>query len=216
MDSPDRYKSTTAFTDLLFNILVGFVFLFLIAFLLINPVAKKGDIIVPAEFIIVLTWPDDRGDDIDLWVADGSDHLVGFSRRDSGTMFLDRDDLGVMNDTTQINGETVIVNVNREVVSIRGKVSNDYRISVHLYRKASYYDNYVKDPSGKTHSQTEEIPVTIEVIKINPYQIVYKQTKNMTTHGQVVNFPSFTVNNDGYAMNIIDGTESVVPVSGTN
>lgn len=212
MDSPSKYKSSIAFTDLLFNILVGFVFLFLIAFLLINPIAKKGDIVVPAEFLIVMTWPDTFSDDVDLWVSDKSDHLVGFSRKDSGTMFLDRDDLGLMNDSTVINGEAVIVNINREVVSIRGKSANDYRISVHLYRKATGYESYIKNPGTPPPTKTE-IPVTVEVIKINPYRIVYKETKILDTNGQIANFPSFSVTNDGYAVDIIEGTESIVPLS---
>ena len=42
----DRYKTSIAFIDLLFNITIGLAMLFIIAFLLINPIAKKGDIIV--------------------------------------------------------------------------------------------------------------------------------------------------------------------------
>ena len=37
----EKFKSTVGFTDLLFNILVGFAFLFIVAFLLIKPEAKK-------------------------------------------------------------------------------------------------------------------------------------------------------------------------------
>ena len=37
----NKYKSTIGFTDLLFNLLVGFVYLFIIAFILINPIQKK-------------------------------------------------------------------------------------------------------------------------------------------------------------------------------
>ena len=39
-----RQGSNLAFNDLLFNVLIGFVMLFVIAFLLINPIAKKADI----------------------------------------------------------------------------------------------------------------------------------------------------------------------------
>ena len=40
----NKYASPTAFTDLLFNIVIGVAFMFMLAFLLINPVAKKQDI----------------------------------------------------------------------------------------------------------------------------------------------------------------------------
>jgi hypothetical protein len=38
------------FTDLLFNALLGFVVMFVLAFLLINPIAKSGAIDPKAEF----------------------------------------------------------------------------------------------------------------------------------------------------------------------
>jgi len=50
----EKYKSTIGFTDLLFNILVGFAFLFIIAFLLITPEAKKKDCERRAEFVVVM------------------------------------------------------------------------------------------------------------------------------------------------------------------
>ena len=63
-----RTGSNLAFNDLLFNVLIGFVMLFVIAFLLINPIAKKADIPVKAEFVIVLEWDNESHTDLDLWV----------------------------------------------------------------------------------------------------------------------------------------------------
>ena len=37
-----RTESQDAFTDLLFNALLGFVVMFVLAYLLINPIAKTG------------------------------------------------------------------------------------------------------------------------------------------------------------------------------
>ena len=54
------YGSQVAFIDLLFNTLVGFVFLFVMAFILINPVAKKSNVELNAEFIITMKWPQDH------------------------------------------------------------------------------------------------------------------------------------------------------------
>jgi len=39
-----KYSSNLAFVDLLFNLLVGFTSLLLLAFLLINPIADEGKI----------------------------------------------------------------------------------------------------------------------------------------------------------------------------
>ena len=58
MRRPDHVG--VAFTDLLFNALLGFVVMFVLAFLLINPIAKSGAIDPKAEFLITLTWPEGR------------------------------------------------------------------------------------------------------------------------------------------------------------
>jgi len=206
MDSPQKFKSTVAFTDLLFNILVGFVFLFLIAFLMINPVAKKGDIITPAEFIIALTWPEDSADDIDIWVRGPDMNVVGFTRKDSPLIHLDRDDRGVLEDKMEIDGKEVIIKVNREVVTVRGKMPGEYYISVHWYRKPVFKDH------EKDFKMYDSLPVTVEVQKINPYSIIYKQTKNFTDEGEARNYYKFTVNADGNVSNVTETDEDIVPV----
>ena len=55
-----KYHSHTSFLDLLFNTLVGFVMLFIIAFLLISPIKKKKDIEQKAEYVITVTWPNGK------------------------------------------------------------------------------------------------------------------------------------------------------------
>ena len=84
-----RYVSNVAFTDLLFNIVVGLAFLFLLAFILMNPIAKEKDVEEKSDFIIVLTWDDESGDDIDLWVRDPLGHILSFRNRGVGMMHLD-------------------------------------------------------------------------------------------------------------------------------
>ena len=54
MDSDSRFKTSIGFIDLLFNILLGFAFLFIIAFLLIKPEQKKADFERRAEFVVVI------------------------------------------------------------------------------------------------------------------------------------------------------------------
>ena len=68
MSDKAKYVSSVAFTDLLFNIVVGLAFLFLLAFILMNPIAKDKDIEEKSDFIIILERNDESGDDIDLWV----------------------------------------------------------------------------------------------------------------------------------------------------
>ena len=102
MQSHDKYKSTIGFIDILFNILVGFAFLFIVAFLLIKPEAKREDFDRKAEFIVVMEWDYERQDDIDLYVQDPSNTIVHF--RNGRLHHLDKDDLGKRNDTIMVNG----------------------------------------------------------------------------------------------------------------
>ena len=124
------------FTDLLFNALLGFVVMFVLAFLLINPVAKSGAIDPKAEFLITLTWPDGRREDVDLYVEDPAANLVWFRRREAGLMHLDRDDLGRSNDVIEVDGQRVFNPLNQEVVSVGGILPGEYVVNLHLYRAA--------------------------------------------------------------------------------
>ena len=63
---PKSYHSNTSFLDILFNTLVGFVLLFIIAFLLISPVKKKKEIEQKAEYVITVTWPGKLSDDVEI------------------------------------------------------------------------------------------------------------------------------------------------------
>lgn len=202
MVSNDKYNSNLAFIDLLFNVLVGFVFLFVVAFVLINPIAKKADIVSPAQFLITMAWPDEDINDFDLWVRDPVGNYIGFNSKDRGITNLDRDDLGAANDAVNRGGlPEVKVNLNREVTSVRGILPGEYIVSVHLYK---IYDNEV------VHTG---VPITVEIQKINPYNIVFKETRVMSQLGEVVNFVRFVVDENGYVSEITATMESAVPAS---
>ena len=119
-----KFKSfntnTDPFTDLLFNILLGFVFLFFITILFINPITKLGNINMKAEFIITIDWPDNLPDDVDVWVKDPNGEVVSYLKKEAGWLHLDRDDQGIINDTVMIGSREVIYPLNREVVTLRG------------------------------------------------------------------------------------------------
>ena len=132
----NRYVSSTAFIDLLFNIVIGVAFLFILAFLLINPVAKKQDIESKADYLIILTWDVESQDDIDLWVRDPLNKTMSFKSKDVGFMHLDRDDLGQRNDKIIMPDGTVkILKENREIAALRGTVEGWYIVNIHAYRK---------------------------------------------------------------------------------
>lgn len=185
-----RYSSNLSFIDMLFNILIGFVFLFIIAFLMINPVTKKNDIPSKAEIMIILQWDDLSVDDIDIWLKpqDSSNLPISFKVKNVGFWHLDRDDLGTANDTIKVDGQTRILSINREVVTMRGIQTGDVFINVHIYSKRD----------------SKPTPFTVTVMDINPYRevIVYKGMSEQ--QNQIFVLPGFTIDSDGNITNVFE------------
>ncbi len=188
MDSP-RFKSTIGFIDLLFNILLGFAFLFIIAFLLIKPEAKKEDFNRRAEFVVVLEWDNDANGDIDLYVEDPTGKQVSFRYHNHNYMHLDKDDLGSMNDTVvNADGSISTVKINREVVTIRGIIEGEYIINAHYYSLRSY---------DKINPKKPVVTVRVELHKANPYSIMWVGEKEFNHRGQEETFLRFRLDKDG-------------------
>jgi len=185
----EKYKSTIGFTDLLFNILVGFAFLFIIAFLLIKPEAKKEDFNRRAEFVVVMEWDHDASGDIDLYVDDPTGKQVSFRYHNHNYMHLDKDDLGAMNDTVvNADGSISTVKINREVVTIRGIIKGEYTVNGHYYSLRSY---------DKINPEKPVITVRVELHKVNPYSIMWVGEKEFTHRGQEETFLRFRLDKDG-------------------
>lgn len=152
------HQLSDPFTDLLFNILLGFTLLFFISIIFMNPIAKLGNINYKAEYIITVSWPEDQPDDIDLWVQDPYQETVSYLRKEAGWLNLDRDDRGDLNDTVMINGKKVVHPINQEVVTIRGIISGEYIVNLH------YYESQTQQP----------VRTVIKIEKVNPVlRLVY-------------------------------------------
>lgn len=130
-----KYSSNLAFVDLLFNLLVGFTCLFVIAFLLINPIAKKGVVDPPIKFMVEMKWNDKSENDIDLYVKGPAGKVVYYANRDEGYINLKRDDLGLDNDTYTLNGNLVKVYRNYEITTMTSLPDGEYIINVHFFAK---------------------------------------------------------------------------------
>jgi len=175
------------FTDLLFNALLGFTFLFLVAIMFMNPIAKKGIIDPKAEYIITVTWPDNNPDDVDAWVEDPNGNLVWFRNREAGLIHLDRDDRGLVNDTLNINGKVVQNPLNQEVVTIRGVVPGEYVVNVH------YYASETGNP----------VPVQVRLDKVNPsLEVLYYDTITLQEKGEEQTALRFKINAGGEVSDI--------------
>jgi len=181
-----QYYSNLPFVDLLFNVLIGFVFLFIVSFLLINPIAKRADIEVKAEFLITVMWPDNLEDDVDTYVEDPAGNLVWFRSREPGLMHLDRDDLGKRNDEVTTAAGTILFPENREIVTLRGIVPGEYVVNVHMYFKVG----------------EEPVPVTIQIDKINPYSVVLRETIELESKGDEATVARFSVKSNGDVIDV--------------
>lgn len=136
-----KYSSNLAFVDLLFNLLVGFTSLFVIAFLLINPIAKSGVIDPPVRLIIEMRWDDNSPRDIDLHVRGPDGNVVNFLRRTNGYITLKRDDVGIAGESYIVNGEEVTVFRNYEVTTMTDLPDGDYVVSVHYYSASGFIED---------------------------------------------------------------------------
>jgi len=192
-----RRNASDPFTDLLFNALLGFTFLFLIAIMFMNPVAKKGIINPKAEYIITVAWPDHSPDDVDTWVEDPNGNLIWFRNREAGLVHLDRDDRGQINDTITINGEEIQNPLNQEIVTIRGVVPGEYVINVHYYA---------------TETQ-QALPVTVKVSKINPtLEIVYYGDTLLEKKGDEKTAVRFVIDKSGSVTQVTHINKSLVVI----
>ena len=144
--------SGDAFTDLLFNALLGFAMMFIIAFMLISDPDEEGKVEAKAEMLITVRWPDQHPDDVDALIEGPKGEVVWYHNRDSGLMHLDRDDRGLLADRVTMDGKTVINPINQETVTVRALQSGEYTVNL-----LHYQSNY-----------GEPLPVTVKVEKLNP------------------------------------------------
>jgi uncharacterized protein YfaP (DUF2135 family) len=170
------------FTDLLFNALLGFTYLFLIAVMFMNPDAKNGIIEAKAEYIIALNWPDNDPNDIDLWVEDPAGNIIWFKNREAGLMHLDRDDRGSINDLVKFNERQVSNPLNQELMTIRGIVPGEYVVNLHYYESAS----------------NMPVDATVKVSRVNPaLEVVYYGTTTLEEKGVEKTALRFYISNQG-------------------
>ena len=198
-----KYNSNLAFVDLLFNLILGFAFLFTVAFLLINDPTEEEVVEAKAEYMVVMSWDGDKDVDMDLWVQ-GPEGLVGFRDPNIGFVNLDRDDLGHRTDKIKAGtDEERIVYINREIINIRGFQSGEYIVNGHMF-----FDH---EPEGQ-----EVVDVEVEVIKLNPFEEIYTGTKRFSYRGQEQTFTRFTMMPNGRYMNVNDLPKNLVMKQTTN
>ena len=193
-----RYSSFDPFTDLLFNILLGFTFLFFITMLFINPITKLGNVNMKAEYIITVDWKDSLPDDIDLWVKDPNGEIVSYLKKDAGWLHLDRDDRGVINDKIIIDGKEVIYPINREVVTLRGIIPGEYVVNLYLY----------------DHKSNSPVEAKIIIEKVNPsLRLVFVGDVILKNEDAELTIIKFRLDSEGNFKSIYAVNEILTPYS---
>lgn len=177
-----RLESQDAFTDLLFNALLGFAFMFVTAFALINETDATGGIESKAEVLITVRWPDDHPDDIDTLVEDPQGHLLWYRNRDTGLMHLDRDDRGAFADRAAVGALQVSTPINQETVTLRALKPGEYVVNVFHFK--AHYDS--------------PVAVSVKVEKLNPsVQLVHYDTVVLKGMGDERTAVRFTIDAAG-------------------
>ena len=193
-----RYSNFDPFTDLLFNILLGFTFLFFITILFINPITKLGNVNMKAEYIITVDWKDSLPDDIDLWVKDPNGEIVSYLKKDAGWLHLDRDDRGVINDKVIIDGKEVIYPINREVVTLRGIIPGEYVVNLYLY----------------DHKSNDPVEAKIIIEKVNPsLRLVFVGDVILKNEDAEITITKFRLDSEGNFKSIYATNEILTPYS---
>ncbi len=179
------YKQTEAqdaFTDLLFNVLLGFAFMFIAAFALIRDPENTGTIDSKAEVLITVQWADRHPDDVDALVEGPQGNLVWYHNRDSSLMHLDRDDRGLFADRIELDGQVVSNPINQETVTVRALQPGEYVVNL-LHYQANY---------------AAPLPVTVKVEKLNPsVALIYYGTRELTGTGDEQTAVRFTIDAEG-------------------
>ena len=190
-----KYSSNLAFVDLLFNLLVGFTSLFIIAFLMINPVSQTGQTTPPVRMFVEIEWDSELTQDIDLFVRGPNGDTVYYANKDGGYVVLQRDDLGSTNDTYILNGERIVIKRNYEIANFSDLPAGEYVIGV-------FYFSKLGDP----------IDVKTTVRSISPHRLVYEGVAQALTPRTERTLLSFVVDKDGKVTDL--NTEVQIPITG--
>lgn len=214
------YDFRTAYIDLLLNILTGIIFLFVLTSLLIQPVKEKTDpgLKKNAEFVINVRWNNDIDCDVDIWVRDPLGNIVSFKKKESGIMYIERDDIGIQGDLLMDSKDKIVgqVSDNSETWVLRGLITGKFTVNLHVY--ACRKDKSVPAGFGylKLHYQIGEpieLPVTVELIKVNPnYEILKTETVTLKKVWDETTIFNFELNQTGNAYNFTKDPVNLIKI----
>lgn len=189
----NKFGSPLAFIDMLFNMVIAYISLFILAFMIVKPIAeqqKKG-VEMKAEYMITMTWPDEAYDDVDLWVMLPDKKKVNFRNKDVQYVTLDRDDRGAIGDNYYIGAERHLIVLNKEVTTIRAIVPGRYVVNAHMFRAIPTWNN-----TDNPHKPPYPVKVTLTRLNPTVTDVVTREVILTRTGEQKTAF-SFTIKENG-------------------
>lgn len=183
-----RFGNLLGYVDIVMNLLMGFIVLFIFAFMLMKVDTSKNKnpelLKYKAKVIIHLHWDDKSNTDLDLWVRSSNPtNIVSFRQKESPNMWLDHDSQGASsNKVTMADGTVKETFGNDEVVQFKECTNTRVNVNIHTY-------NTSDDKS------TFPLPATVEVIMPTSFKRVLTKTLLIpsTVGGEVTAF-SFNLN----------------------
>lgn len=157
-----------------------------VLFLLISPKQGKDGTKPKAEYLITVDWGGSIRYDVDLWVRQPNGSTVYFANKESGVVFLERDDLG--QDCAATTNGAKSVNTCEEIVVLRGVIPGDYVVALHLYSAEG------------TTAQRAVPPVTVQakIERLNPtVEIIWQSNAVLNETREEKGLVQFTENPDG-------------------
>src|SRR6185437_485053 len=153
-----------------------------------------------AEYLITVDWSSVTGTfDVDTWTKLPDDSKVMFTNKESGIVYLERDDIGDSCKATTINGTPT--NACEEITVIRGIQPGPYQLALHLYSS-----------NGDTRpGPSTSVNVQIAIRKLNPDTVVvWQKIVTLDKTRQELPVVRFVINADGSVSDFI--TDDLPPI----
>lgn len=197
----DHFKMSLI--DLLLNISVTFVALFMLAVISMNDPVKQKDHNADeqAKVMIVMTWDDNSADDLDLWLLTPEPAKIGYNAPNGAIANLERDDLGKTNDFTTEGHVKHYVHLNREVLTIRTLKPGHYVVNVEFYQRKP-------DPERNNTLSVGPVAAKVSLISLDPHynELAYSEVA-LPEEGAERTAVSFDVDSQGNVRNVDTTTQ---------
>ena len=159
-----HHNAFVPYTDVLMCVLCFTVMAMAMLMLAVNPKTKgSGDVHPKAEYLVTLTWDDQRDVDLDLWLRDPRGNSIFFKNKEAPNINLDRDSRGFTSNRTWLSDGVIALSSNQEIISIRSIMPGEYVSAVNYY-------------SG---DNSPFIDAKVQVQKVNP---VFTEIANQELH----------------------------------